>query len=58
MNKTLIMLKMGWTERQYYEDNTAESISQISFILEKMNKVREFEDKSPKRKAKVNVQMG
>lgn len=62
MNKVLIMLKMGWTEKQYYEDNTAEIVEKLTFVLEKMNKTGELDSleggSRGKAKGKVKVQIG
>lgn len=58
MNKVLIMLKMGWTEKQYYEEVTSETLSQMSFILEKQHTVSEWESQMDHAHGNVKVKIG
>lgn len=45
MQKALLMYHLGWTSRQYEEENTVEDIARLAVLIEKTEKVRQMEEK-------------
>jgi hypothetical protein len=42
MSKAVLMLELGWTSRQFYEENTSEDIAQLLLVIEKREAVRNY----------------
>lgn len=52
MQKALLMYHLHWTSRQYEEENTVEDIARLAILIDKMEKVRQMEEKKQSMKRK------
>ncbi len=47
MNKAVIMLELGWTSKQYEQENTSEDLARIMVVMEKRHTVATKYPKPP-----------
>jgi hypothetical protein len=57
MSKTMLMLELGWTSKQYHEENTMEDLAQLMMVLDKRASVQHY-PKPPAAKSSPPIHKG